>query len=199
LLVAQISAFDICKVAFRLSLFFMPTEDEIAKVEKWLAKAPFDDPKALAAQPKFSYEKWFEEGRALPHIKEVLRLLLKKELEQSTGKGPRIAYALGWLGDKGSIEVLTRALEAKDVALRIEAAAALGLIGDAKTLGPLTKLVEDVSEDQNVRANACVSIGRLGVPSGATVLRKAQTDREPFVARAAEEGLRLLGQNGPGR
>jgi hypothetical protein len=34
----------------------MPTENDIAKVQMWLAKAPFDDPSALAAQPNFSYE-----------------------------------------------------------------------------------------------------------------------------------------------
>ena len=44
----------------------MTTESQRNGVREWLPKAPFDDPRALAQRPNFSYEEWFAEGRALP-------------------------------------------------------------------------------------------------------------------------------------
>jgi HEAT repeat protein len=173
---------------------FMPTENEITKVQTWLAKAPFDDPSALAAQPNFSYEAWFSEGRALPHAPEILAQLLQKELSRPTGNGERIAYALGWLGDKRSVGVLKAALESKDAVVRSEAVAALGRVGDADVFPVLKKLAEDEREDANVRANACISIGRIAPPGAEPMLRLRLADKQPFVARAAAEALRLAEQ-----
>src|SRR5262245_3343303 len=66
----------------------MQTDSDRSRVREWLMKAPFDDPRALAAQPDFSYEDWFNEGRALPYRVEVLTELLEREdLQQPSGDG----------------------------------------------------------------------------------------------------------------
>ena len=147
------------------------------------------------APPDFSYENWFEEGRSLPGAVEVLvELLQQEDLERPSGDGMRVAYALGWIGDdrKEAVDALLRALDSKDVALRVEATAALGRLGDPGVLPTLEKLLADKSEDINVRANACISIGRLGDPSSEKLLRATLKDKNPFIAKCAQEALRLL-------
>lgn len=164
-------------------------ESEKIGVRRWLFEAPFDDPKALAANPNFSYEKWLDTGRKLPRVVDVLIELLHEENASPTMSGERIAYALGWIGDSRATKELLSALRGKDQVLRAESATALGRIGDRAAVGPLTKLVEDEKEESNVRANACIGLGHLGGPEALAVLRKAVKDRDAFVARAAEAAL----------
>jgi len=165
------------------------------KVLEWVKEPPFDDPNALRLEPDFSYEEWLKRGRALPHLVETLIILLEREdPEHPTDIGMRAAYALGWLGDKRkqAVEVLLKALDSKDINLRVEAASALGRQGDASVAPTLEKLLLDKREDVNVRANACIAIGRLGAPSSEKLLREMLKDSDPFIARCAEEALRLL-------
>ena len=165
-------------------------ESEKASVRRWLSEAPFDDPKALAANPNFSYEKWLDTGRRLPLVVNVLVGLLHEQKTSPTTSGERIAYALGWIGDSRATKELLSALHSKDQVLRAEAASALGRIGDRAALGPLTKLIENEKEESNVRANACIGLGQLGGAEALAVLRKAAKDRDAFVSRAAESALR---------
>lgn len=175
----------------------MKTDSQHTRVREWLMKAPFDNPQALAA-PDFSYEDWFNEGRALPQSVDILIEFLEQEdLDKPSGDGMRIAYALGWIGDKRkqrAIDALLRALDSKDITLRIEAVAALGRIGDISVLPILEKLLMDNNEDVNVRANACISIGRLGITSSEELLRNMLNDNDPFLVQCAEEALRLLAE-----
>lgn len=169
-------------------------------VLKWLQEPPFDDPAALRLKPKFSYEDWFNRGRVLPgSVETLVELLEKEDLEHPSGNGMRAAYALGWIGDKRprAIDALLRAIGSKDITLRIEAVAALGRLGDPRALPTLEKLLQDKAEDTNVRANACIALGHLDGPSAARLLRETLQDRDPFVARCAGEGLRMLGGSAP--
>ena len=166
------------------------------KVREWLMKAPFDDPGASTA-PDFSYENWFEEGRSLPKSTEILIEFLEQEdLDHPSGDGMRIAYALGWIGEKkkDAVDALLRSLNSKDIALRVEATAALGRLGDASVLPTLEMLLKDPKEDINVRANACISIGRLGYDSSEPLLRNTMRDSDPFLVRCAEKALGMLKQ-----
>jgi len=169
----------------------MPADNDKQAVQAWLAKAPFDDPKALAANPHFSYQNWIEEGRKLPHVVDVLVELLHKQNMTPTGAGERIAYALGWVGDNRAVADLVEALMSRQLTLRAESAAALGRIDDPRALAPLTRLVQSEKEDATVRANAAIALGQLGGAEAEAVLRKAAVDPDSFVARAATEGLRL--------
>lgn len=172
----------------------MPTESQRTKVWEWLMKAPFDDPRALAAQPAFSYDDWLNEGRRLPAAVEVLIESLENEdRKRPSGNGMRVAYALGWIGERRprAINALHRALESKDINLRIEAVAALGRLGDARVLPDLEKLLQNDQEDINVRGNACIAIGRLGVPSSEKLLRETAKSSDQFLSRCADEALRL--------
>jgi HEAT repeats len=166
-----------------------------AEVLQWVREAPFSDPVKLRASPNFSYEQWFARGRKLPGVADTLVELLEKEdLQHPSGDGMRIAYALGWVGDRGprAIAALIRCLGSKDITLRIEAVAALGRIGDASVVELLENMVKDHRQDKNIRGNACVSLGRLGVRSAEPVLREALTDADRFVVLCAQEGLKLL-------
>jgi HEAT repeat protein len=165
------------------------------QVLEWVKEAPFDDPIAQRRNPDFSYEKWFERGRSLPHLVETLINLLEQEdPKHPSGNGMRVAYALGWLGDqrKQAIPPLMKGIKSKDNRLRIEAVSALGRQGDASVLPTLEKLLLNQKEDVNVRANACIAIGRLGVPSSEKLLTDTLKDSDPFIVRCAEEALRLF-------
>ncbi|WP_395857005.1 HEAT repeat domain-containing protein [Cystobacter fuscus] len=162
----------------------------------WVRQAPFSDPVKQQQFPNFSYDDWLARGRALPNVVETLIVLLEREnLEHPSGDGMRLAYALGWLGDKRrrGIDALLRGLGSKDITLRVEAASALGRQGDASVLPTLEKLLTNPGEDINVRANACIAIGRLGLPAGEPILRETLKSKEPFLALCAKEALRLLG------
>src|SRR5260370_18424927 len=78
-------------------------------VQQWLAEAPFDNPKAMAAHPDFSYETWLERGRHLSGVGDVLAEILGKEnLKKPSENAERAAYAIGWLGDKRAVSALLR-------------------------------------------------------------------------------------------
>lgn len=161
----------------------------------WVREAPFDDPIAMQAKPSFSYDDWFDRGRVLPEsIDTLVEMLEREHLDQASGDGMRVAYALGWIGDRRPriVSALIRSLGSHDITLRVEATAALGRQADASILPLLERLMTDKHEDINVRANACISIGRIGDPSSDVLLRSALHDKQPFMATCAKEALRLL-------
>jgi HEAT repeat protein len=170
-------------------------QDFNPKVVEWVKEPPFDDPVEQQRKPNFSYEDWFKKGRSLPHLIETLiKLLEQEDPEHPSGIGMRVAYALGWLGDKRkqAVEVLSKMLSSKDLNLRIEAVSALGRQGDASVLPTLEKLLLNKEENVNVRANSCIAIGRLGIPSSEKLLIDTLNDSDPFLVRCAKEALRLL-------
>jgi HEAT repeat protein len=169
------------------------------EVLEWVREAPFDDANAMQLRRDFSYDEWFTRGRALPGALETLVEILEKEdLVHPSGDGMRVAYALGWIGDrrKRIVEVLLRALGSRDIALRREAVSALGRQGDMSVLPTLENLLTNKNEDVNIRGNACISIGRIGSPSSEALLRAALGDKDPFIVACAQEALRLLGSDG---
>lgn len=167
----------------------------------WVREAPFSDPVRLRAHPNFSYDDWFARGRALPRAVETLIALLEREdHEHPSGDGMRLAYALGWIGDKRrrGVDALLRALGSRDLTLRTEAASALGRQGDVTVLPTLEHLLTNENEDINVRANACVALGRLGVRSAEGLLRQTLSSQNSFLVACAQEALRLLDASAPG-
>lgn len=166
-----------------------------SSVVAWVQKAPFDDIRVQAAQPKFSYEEWFREGKEIPHSVEILAEILASEsLNQPSRLGMRVAYALGWIGDRrhAVIAALLRTLNSVDLSLRIESVAALGRLHEPSAQPILEKLLADPKEDLNVRANACISLGRLGNAASEPLLRQAAASTDSFLAACGKEALRLL-------
>lgn len=167
------------------------------QILEWVREAPFNDPVKLRATPNFSYEQWFARGRKLPDAVDTLVELLNEENPQRpSGDGMRVAYALGWIGDrrKPAIDALIKSLKNTDNAIRSEAVSALGRLGEVSVLPLLEDLVRNHQEDINVRGNACVSLGRLRLPSGEPTLQEALKDPEQFIVACAREGLRLLNE-----
>jgi hypothetical protein len=172
------------------------------RVLLWVREAPlfgdneYSTKQALDAGPaNFPYEEWFARGRKLPGVVEtIVEQLEKEDLQHPSGDGERMAYALGWVGDRRqrAIDALVRCLGSKDLMLRIEAVAALGRIGNESVEPLLESLVNDRQQDRNIRGNACVSIGRLGARTAEPVLRKALKAPDLFVVVCAQEGLKLL-------
>ncbi len=177
----------------------MTDQSDPIAVRSWLMEAPLDDPIALRMKPDFSYEHWFDEGRHLPNIVPVLIALLQQEDTKAPSPlAERAAYALGFIGDGRATQVLLQAIKSADPGLRSEAAASLGRVGvPVESFAPLRQLASDDAEDENVRANACISIGRLAPPGAASFLASLTSSPNSFVARAAAEGLRMLPRSEP--
>jgi len=72
------------------------------------------------------------------------------------------AYALGELGDRRAISVLTAQLKSEDRHMRRIAAHALGKLGDKEAVMPLIEVLCNQDEDVQVQLAAVKSLGRLG-------------------------------------
>jgi HEAT repeat protein len=164
----------------------------------WVRKAPFDDMKLMAMEPNFSYDEWFRRGRELPHSVEILSQMLGEEqLDRPSGDGMRIAYALGWIGDrrKTVIAALIRSVGSKDTALRAESASALGRLRETSARPLLEKLLADPKEDTNVRGNACIALGRIADPRSEPLLHSISKSSDAFLSACGKEALRLYKEN----
>ncbi len=96
------------------------------------------------------------------------------------------------LGRPQYVQNLVGMLGAPDATVRVAAASALGRIdGDHEGVGALAFALAD--EDAFVRAAACRSLGRLGVPEGIGPLLGATRDSSPAVRAAAVQALSDLG------
>ena len=123
----------------------------------------------------FSDVAWIEEGRRLPHVVEdLIEHLEREDLAHPSTDAPRLAVALGVLGDRRprGVDALIRALGTRDLLLRLEATIALTLQGNIRALPALEKLLRDTAEDSNVRVNACAAIDAIGpsTPGSVAVL-----------------------------
>ena len=78
--------------------------------------------------------------------------------------------ALGQVGGEKALALLEKALEDKDVIVRLDAAHALGQVGGEKALALLEKALED--KDANVRGGAASALGQVGGPRARAVLLK---------------------------
>jgi HEAT repeat protein len=131
-------------------------------------------------------------------VEVLIGLLGEEGPEQFWGQRASVAYALGRVGDERAASALIRATYSESDRIKVEAVASLGLLHVTGAFDRLRHLLEDEKEDTNVRANAAQAIGLLAHPGSVEVLKKAQHDRQEFVAHCAAEALRELTQ-GPKR
>jgi len=74
----------------------------------------------------------------------------------------QVATALGLLGDREAVAVLSETLEnAQTLGVSAAVAKALGLIGDESAIAPLMQIAADPSKSPLTRGFACVALGRL--------------------------------------
>ncbi len=93
--------------------------------------------------------------------------------------------ALGRIGAEEAVEPLVEQLTADDEDVRSWAARALGLIGDTRTIEPLsTVLAED--EDDTVRASAAWALNRIGTAEAIESVAQYADDRSYLVQVEAE-------------
>lgn len=93
-------------------------------------------------------------------------------------------------GDKRALPVLARCLQAKDPALRQEAARCLGILNGDEACAQLVKCLQQEA-DPEVRMYAAHSLGMIGGPSSFDALRATlrYADEEPRVRAMAAESL----------
>lgn len=95
-----------------------------------------------------------KEAKGTP-MEDVTRLEFQRGLE--TGDSSHRlggAFALGEFGNPDDVEILVRALADEDMEVRLEAATALGKIGDVRAVSALEELRQRPGEDVRVRLAA---------------------------------------------
>lgn len=103
------------------------------------------------------------------------------------------AISLGDHADTGAIAPLASALSDKNSFVRAQAARALGVNGRAavQTVPALmTLLTKD--EDNEVKRQAAAALGQIGDRSALPALERATRDKDPYLAQAASDALRLI-------
>lgn len=98
--------------------------------------------------------------------------------------------ALGEMGSEDAVQPLANKLLAENPDTRSRAARALGLIGDTRTIDPLTDVIEDDEED-TVRASAAWALNRIGTEEALEALREYDDDRAYLVQAEAERAAQV--------
>ena len=126
-----------------------------------------------------------------------IELLLERLQEPGTpADSKRLAAAsLGGMEARSAVTALTRLLSDRDARVRRWAAAALGDIGDARSVAPLGRLLTK-DPDPGVRLEAAFRLGKLGGAAARPALTAALTDPDENVRRAAVAALKERGAGG---
>ncbi|MDK1031079.1 MAG: HEAT repeat domain-containing protein [Planctomycetia bacterium] len=130
-------------------------------------------------------------------------LLKRLAAETDLAVKSRLARAMGLLRQPDAVPLLIKLLAEKDDELAIQAAKALGTLGEkgsatektaAKALKPLEKLLgPESSRSASVREAGCWAIAKIGRPESKSVLIAALADAAPPVRFSAVRGLGNLG------
>jgi HEAT repeat protein len=103
------------------------------------------------------------------------------------------AWALGQLGDRRAVAALITLLEeSRYWPARINAAAALGRLGDPLAFAPLRETLMLDGDDTAPRAAAAAALGALGDHRAIPVLNGHLQDPDRYVRRGARGALRTL-------
>ncbi len=168
-------------------------EDAEGKVVVWLNLFSYE--KSLDRWNVDEWEKrralgdgrWVELGKSIDGAEPVLLRLF--ETNDPRVEMPQVIAALGALGTKESVAALIEALEHEDPHVRIEAASALGGIGDARAEMPLCRaLTED--KLSSVRVNAVVALEKLATDASIPFLQVALEDGSSLVSTTAKRTIR---------
>ena len=95
--------------------------------------------------------------------------------------------ALGEIGSEASTEPVAQRLDAESPVVRSSAARSLGLIGDTRAIDPLSNVLDDGEEADEVRASAAWALRQIGTDGAFDVLREHSDDTSYIVQAEAEK------------
>lgn len=117
----------------------------------------------------------------------LIRLL--EDPKASQAQRVRVINRLQRSRSDKAADALLQATRDPDPVIRGRAARALGWWQNLRAEPRLLALYRDTKEPPSVRSEAIRSLGRIGSPTMAEVLRQAMTDPEPQVRKGAIQGL----------
>jgi hypothetical protein len=164
------------------------------QVRQWLARKGYNDEVNIKAvegprPPLVTWDNWTAEGEKILNLEPVLRKLLLTR--DPFVELPQVAKALAWVGNGYSVPALIDCLNDQDCFLRMEAAHALGRLGDEPAIEPLGRLFA-IEPDENVRSSIVNALERIGGPDAVKHLQTAAKDKNPWVAGKAKDALNQI-------
>ena len=162
------------------------------KVEQWLRSAPAtDNPHSMFENKNraTSWEEWIKQGKKIPHVEEILLILLKDK--ENNGNKAFILTAIGLVGSGQSFSDLLHFAKNSNTVIRMEAIAAMGNLKLRQAVSFLCESEKD--PDRNVRANVYTALGKLYGTKAFQCLQHGLNDEDEFVRLAAQRAIEAFG------
>lgn len=105
------------------------------------------------------------------------------------------ARVIGRLEVAGTGEALIKAVNDSQADVRYAAMRALGAIGETRAIGPLTEQLAYYKKGEGAWS-ALEALARIASPASAPLFRERLRDRDPYIRRAAMEGIGRTGDAG---
>ena len=102
------------------------------------------------------------------------------------------ARVCGRLGVKAAGDTLIKAINDSSAGVRYAAMRALGMLGDERAVAALTEQLKFYGKGEGAWA-ALDGLARIAHPSSVSVFTERLTDKDPYIRRAAAEGLGRAG------
>jgi HEAT repeat protein len=176
-------------------------DDEKIRLLTLEALLRINDPEVLSTFAEALSEDGVEEVRsfaahALGYMKNnhAVPVLMDALISDPSGQvRSKAAYSLGRLKNPRTLKVLLAALKDAHVAVRRNAAQALGMLGDQRAEKSLMELMEH-ELDLNVRCNIAKALGKLKSTQSIALLEKILiSDPQQKAVKSAMEGLGWIG------
>ena len=127
----------------------------------------------------------------------VERLLATLRHPDPTRAGLAIDILAGRLHEPRSVAALIELLsESQDLAVLVQAARGLGLLGDRAAVAPLARVLSNTEMAFVVRGEAASALGRLGGEGAVAALQAMVNDPMDSVSRRARQALAFLRAEG---
>ena len=101
-------------------------------------------------------------------------------------------YSLGSLRDQRAVDPLIKTLQHRDARMRSWAVRSLSMIGGARTIGPVNAVAANAKEDEEVRLDAIVALGRIGGRQVRELLKALLNNPSPRIHLQTTETLKWM-------
>lgn len=164
------------------------TQTELAEVRIWLDEMPVDSRHDFALRP-INRKEWIASGQKIGDLSDKLLAILRDPICDEVSQR-QVFRAFCDFGNAKCVTVAISALDSPSKLVQMDAAAALGFMKDPRAIVPLCRSAN--SNDDNVRGNAIISLGRIGGEVASRQINIALSDNSQFVRHCAIEALRML-------